>query len=125
MPGLDRNQALAVGPVRPERDEVNLRQRDDDVSSARLDDRAAATARQAAVSDAKGDHSLTLGNATVAEDDLSPSLDAASGNDREQRIFLRADKQVDYGALMELMNKRRGTGSLKVALFGREASETR
>jgi biopolymer transport protein ExbD len=45
----------------------------------------------------KPEHSLVLGEETVAEDSLGPALDAASGNDKDQRIFLRADKQVDYG----------------------------
>src|ERR1700750_2909416 len=44
----------------------------------------------------KDDHSLTLGDDAVPEDDLGSALDAASGNDKDQRIFLRADKQVDY-----------------------------
>ena len=71
----------------------------------------------------KGDHSLTLGETPVTEDALSGLLDAASGNDKDQRIFLRADKQVDYGALMELMNQLRTAGYLKVALVGLEARE--
>ena len=73
----------------------------------------------------KADHSLALGDATVAEADLRQALDAASGNDQEQRIFLRADKQVDYGALMELMNRLRSAGYLKVALVGLEGGEAK
>jgi biopolymer transport protein ExbD len=73
----------------------------------------------------KDDHSLALGNAAVAEENLGPALDAASSNDKDQRIFLRADKQVDYGALMELMNKLRGAGYLKVALVGLDAGGIR
>ena len=73
----------------------------------------------------KGDRSLALGDSTVAADDIGSALDAASGNDKEQRIFLRADKQVDYGALMEVMNKLRGAGYLKIALVGLDASESR
>ena len=73
----------------------------------------------------RGDHSLALGDSTVAEDDIGPALDAASGDDKEQRIFLRADKQVDYGALMGVMNKLRGAGYLKVALVGLDAGESR
>jgi biopolymer transport protein ExbD len=72
----------------------------------------------------KADHTLTLGETTIGESEIGPALDAASGNDREQRIFLRADKQVDYGALMELMNRLRAAGYLKVALVGLEARET-
>jgi biopolymer transport protein ExbD len=73
----------------------------------------------------KEDHSLALGNDTITEDDIGSALDAASGNDKDQRIFLRADKQVDYGALMELMNKLRAAGYLKVALVGLDAGENR
>ena len=73
----------------------------------------------------KGDRSLALGDSTVAEDDIGLALDAASGNDKEQRIFLRADKQVDYGALMEVMNKLRSAGYLKIALVGLDAGESR
>jgi biopolymer transport protein ExbD len=72
----------------------------------------------------KEDHTLALGETAVANNELGPALDAASGNDKEQRVFLRADKQVDYGALMELMNKLRAAGYLKVALVGLEARES-
>jgi biopolymer transport protein ExbD len=61
----------------------------------------------------------------IPEEDIGPALDAASGNDKDQRIFLRADKQVDYGMLMEIMNKLRGAGYLKVALVGLDAGESR
>jgi biopolymer transport protein ExbD len=71
----------------------------------------------------KYDHSLALGADTIAEDQLGQALDTASGNDKDQRIFLRADKQVDYGALMEVMNKLRAAGYLKVALVGLETGE--
>jgi biopolymer transport protein ExbD len=73
----------------------------------------------------KADHSLALGDATVAEEELRRALDVASGDDKEQRIFLRADKQVDYGALMELMNRLRSAGYLKVALVGLEGGEAK
>jgi biopolymer transport protein ExbD len=71
----------------------------------------------------KGDHSLALGSDTIADDDIGPALDAASSNNKDQRVFLRADKQVDYGALMEVMNRLRGAGYLKVALVGLEAGQ--
>ena len=73
----------------------------------------------------KEDHSLTLGNDPIQEDALGSTLDAASGNDKDQRIFLRADQKVDYGTVMELMNKLRGTGYLKVALVGLDGAENR
>jgi biopolymer transport protein ExbD len=73
----------------------------------------------------KGDYSLALGDAPVAEVDLGAALDGASGGDKEQRIFLRADKSVDYGALMELMNQLRAIGYLKVALVGLDSGASR
>ena len=70
----------------------------------------------------KADHSLALGDNPVAADGLTAALDAASGNDKEQRVFLRGDKQVDYGSLMEVMNKLRAAGYLKIALVGLDAA---
>jgi biopolymer transport protein ExbD len=69
----------------------------------------------------KADHTLALGDATVAGDSLAAALDAASAGDKEQRVFLRADKQVDYESLMQTMNLLRAAGYLKVALVGLEA----
>jgi len=68
----------------------------------------------------KADHSLALGDEAVGLDALGPALDAASGSDKEQRIFLRADKTVDYDTLMQTMNALRTAGYLKVALVGLE-----
>jgi biopolymer transport protein ExbD len=39
---------------------------------------------------------------------------------KEARIFLRADKTVDYGQFMEVMNLLRDAGYLKIALVGLE-----
>jgi biopolymer transport protein ExbD len=72
----------------------------------------------------KADHTLALGDGSVDEGEVGAALDAASGNDREQRIFLRADKQVEYGAVMALMNRLRAAGYLKVALVGLDAQES-
>jgi biopolymer transport protein ExbD len=68
----------------------------------------------------KADHTLALGEARVAEGGLAGALDAASGADKEQRVFLRADKQIDYGELMQTMNLLRAAGYLKIALVGLE-----
>ena len=45
---------------------------------------------------------------------------AAANGDKDKRIFLRADKTVPYGELMEVMNLLRAAGYLKVALVGLE-----
>ena len=69
------------------------------------------------------DLSLTLGDDPVARDALGPALEAAAKGDKDTRIFLRADKVVPYGALMEVMNLLRGAGFLKVALVGLEQTQ--
>jgi biopolymer transport protein ExbD len=68
----------------------------------------------------KSDLSLSLGDAAVSRGELQSSLDALSKNDRTQRVFLRADKTVPYGSLMDTMNLLRSAGYLKVALIGLE-----
>jgi len=68
----------------------------------------------------KPDLSLTVGEAGVPREALAASLDQATGGDKEQRIFLRADKVVAYGDLMEVMNLLRDAGYLKIALVGLE-----
>ena len=62
------------------------------------------------------DLSLLLGETPVARDALGASLDAATGGDKTQRVFLRADRVVPYGDLMAAMNALRDAGYLKVAL---------
>jgi biopolymer transport protein ExbD len=68
----------------------------------------------------KSDLTLSLGNDTVNRDFLRSTLDAAVKGDKETRIFLRADKTVPYGEMMEVMNLLRTAGYLKVALVGLE-----
>ena len=68
----------------------------------------------------KADLSFALGDKPVAREGLGAALDAASGGKKDERIFLRADKTVPYGELMEVMNLLRGAGYLKVALVGLE-----
>ena len=69
----------------------------------------------------KEDLSLAIGEDPVARERLQQALDAFTENDREQRVFLRADRAVDYGPLMEVMNLLRAAGYLKIGLVGLEA----
>jgi biopolymer transport protein ExbD len=71
----------------------------------------------------KSDLTLALGDAPVARASLAPALDEATGGDRTQRVFLRADKAVTYGDLTELMNLLRAAGYLKIALVARETDQ--
>ena len=68
----------------------------------------------------KSDLTLALGNDTVARELLGATLDNASKGQKDTRIFLRADKTVPYGEVMEVMNLLRTAGYLKVALVSME-----
>ncbi|KRR02791.1 biopolymer transporter [Bradyrhizobium jicamae] len=68
----------------------------------------------------KPDLTLALGNDDVPRGTLQATLDRQTNNDRQQRIFLRADGVVAYRDLMGVMNLLRGAGYLKVALVGLE-----
>ena len=68
----------------------------------------------------KADSSLVLGEATIARETLGSALGAATKGEKDTRIFVRADKTVPYGEMMEVMNLMRKAGYLKVALVGLE-----
>jgi biopolymer transport protein ExbD len=71
------------------------------------------------------DLTLAVGDDVVVRDALTSALDAATGGNHEQRIFLRADRSVPYGEVMRVMNELRGARYLKVALVGLEMREAR
>lgn len=68
----------------------------------------------------KEDLSLNLSNDQVAREQLAQALNAQTQGNKDTRIFLRADKMVDYGHFMEVMNLLRDAGYLKIALVGLE-----
>ncbi|ACB93890.1 TonB system transport protein ExbD [Beijerinckia indica] len=68
----------------------------------------------------KPDQSIYVGDAQVARDRLGAMLDQTTQSDHEQRVFVRADKTVPYGDLMEMMNLLRKAGYLKIGLVGLE-----
>jgi len=70
----------------------------------------------------KADLSLALDDAVVPAEGLADALDAATEGDKEQRVFLRADRTVAYGDLMGVMDRLRDAGYLKVALVGLEST---
>jgi len=71
----------------------------------------------------KSDLSLKIDNDSVNRATLAAALDRATDGDKQQRVFLRADKAVPYGELMTLMNELRSAGYLHVALVGLEADK--
>ncbi len=68
----------------------------------------------------KADLSVVVGEDTVQRPAVGAALDLATQGDQQQRVFLRADRSVDYGELMEVMNLLRAAGYLKIALVGLE-----
>ena len=71
----------------------------------------------------KSDLSMTLDSDVVNRGALAGALDKATTGDKQQRLFLRADKTVPYGELMTLMNDLRSAGYLHVALVALEADK--
>ena len=68
----------------------------------------------------KSDLSLAVGEESVARDALPSVLATATKGNKDERIFLRADRAVSYGDVIEVMNVLRANGYLKVALVGLE-----
>ena len=68
----------------------------------------------------KADRSLAIGEDVIARDSLAQALNVAAKGNHDERIFLRADKTVTYGDIMQVMNDMRGAGYLKIALVGLE-----
>ena len=66
----------------------------------------------------KPDLTIGIGEDIVARETLGGALDSATRSNKDERIFLRADKAVSYGDLMEVMNLLRNAGYLKIALVG-------
>jgi biopolymer transport protein ExbD len=71
----------------------------------------------------KSDLSVSLDENTIQRVALAGALDQATSGDKQQRVFLRADRTVPYGELMSLMNDLRSAGYLHVALVGLEADK--
>jgi biopolymer transport protein ExbD len=71
----------------------------------------------------KPDLTLTVGETPVVQGALAEALDAASGSDKSQRIFLRGDKSIAYGSVMDMMNLLRKAGYLKIALVGLDSGQ--
>ncbi|WP_025828856.1 TonB system transport protein ExbD [Acetobacter okinawensis] len=71
----------------------------------------------------KADHGLALGEEDISTDALPGALERATKSNKDERIFLRADRTVDYGTLMGVMDKLRTAGYLKVALVNLQGQE--
>ena len=73
----------------------------------------------------KADLSLAIGDEPIVSSSLAAALDAATSANKDERIFLRADRSVPYGSVMQVMNDLRAANYLKVALVGLETREAK
>ena len=64
----------------------------------------------------RSDMSLVLGNDRLSRDEIAARLNEATQGDKEQRVFLRADRMVSYGDVMGVMNDVRQAGYTKIGL---------
>ena len=73
----------------------------------------------------KPDLTLAIGDDSVARDQLTSALDTATCGNKDDRIFLRADRSVPYGEVIRVMNELRAARYLKVALVGLEIRQAK
>jgi biopolymer transport protein ExbD len=68
----------------------------------------------------KSDLSVAIGENAVKRVDLVRTLDTISDVGKEQRVFVRADRAVPYGEMMDVLELLRSGGYIKVALVALE-----
>ena len=68
----------------------------------------------------KSDLAVAVGETPVKRVDLVHALDAMADEGKERRIFLRADRGVPYGELMDVLERLRVGGYTKIALVALE-----
>lgn len=73
----------------------------------------------------KPDLSLAIGEEAIARANLASALETATKSNKDERIFVRADRAVSYGDVMEVMNMLRSAGYLKIGLVGLEVRDER
>ena len=73
----------------------------------------------------RADGKILVNETPVSETGLGSAIESATRSDREQRIFLRADKTITYDTIMGAMNELRSAGYLHVALVGAESGSAK
>jgi biopolymer transport protein ExbD len=68
----------------------------------------------------KADLAVAIGENPVKRIELVHALDAMAGQGKDRRIFLRADRGVPYGELMDVLERLRVGGYTKIALVALE-----
>ena len=71
----------------------------------------------------KADMQVAIGEDMVSPTNMSSALNTATKGNKDERIFVRADRAVSYGDVMEVMNQLRSAGYLKLGLVGLEVRD--
>ena len=71
----------------------------------------------------KLDGSIYLGDSIVEVENLIPRLDAVTERNSEARIYVRGDRVVAYGRVMEIMSIINSAGYIKVALVAQNPTD--
>jgi biopolymer transport protein TolR len=64
----------------------------------------------------KQDGSIFLQETAISLEELVPKLTAIAENGYDQRVFVRGDKNVDYGKVMEVMGELSAAGFKRIGL---------
>lgn len=70
----------------------------------------------------KLDGALYLGESVVEFENLIPRLKAITDQNTKARIYVRGDRSVSYGRIMEIMSVINSAGYIKVALVAQNPS---
>jgi biopolymer transport protein ExbD/biopolymer transport protein TolR len=70
----------------------------------------------------KSDATMAIGDTVTSRDALPAVLDAATGGHKDETIFIQGDKTLVYGDFIDVMNRLRDAGYLKLALVGLETA---
>ena len=60
---------------------------------------------------------IFLADTAISVEELAPRLKAIADNRTDSRIYVRADRRLDYGRVMEVVGTINGAGFTKVALI--------
>tara|TARA_B110000008_G_C16834420_1_gene509942 strand:- start:527 stop:904 length:378 start_codon:yes stop_codon:yes gene_type:complete len=71
----------------------------------------------------KLDGGIYLGESLVEVENLIPRLNAITNQNTEARIYVRGDRVVSYGRVMEIMSVINSAGYIKVALVAQNPSD--
>lgn len=67
---------------------------------------------------------IFIGEESVKQTRLIAILSSITNNDPDQRIYIRADQALDYGAVMSVLGAINGAGFRKVALISDSSTES-